>query len=181
MWHKYQGKVDCKIILEEWVRIGGENMFRKILFPTDFSDTSKQVIPYLKYLQSIGKITGTEEIVILHVVDTCIRFPALCAAEEYCKTIDKMMVQAEDQARDVAKTLNDDGIKTSVRIEQGWPLREILRVEIEEDVELIVIGSHGRSNIEEMLLGSVSENVIRKAKCPVLVVKRLAPRTSTKC
>ena len=156
-------------------------MFRKILFPTDFSDTSKQVIPYLKYLQSIGKISGTEEVVILHVVDTFIRFPGLCAAEEYCKTIDKMMIEVEEQAREVAKTLNDVEIKTSVRIEQGLPLREILRAEIEEDVELIVIGSHGRSNIEEMLLGSVSENVIRKAKCPVLVVKRLAPRTCTTC
>ena len=156
-------------------------MFRKILFPIDFSDTSKQVIPYLKYLQGIGKIAGTEEVVILHVVDTCIRFPALCAAAEYCKTIDRMMIEAEKQASEVAKTLNDAGIKTSVRIEHGWPLREILRVEIEEDVELIVIGSHGRSNMEEMLLGSVSENVIRQAKGPVLVVKRLAPGTCTTC
>jgi nucleotide-binding universal stress UspA family protein len=47
-----------------------------------------------------------------------------------------------------------------------------LRVEDEEDVSAIVIGSHGKSNIKEMLLGSVSETVIRKSKKPVLVVKR---------
>jgi len=41
-----------------------------------------------------------------------------------------------------------------------------------EDISLIVIGSHGRSNLEEMLLGSVSEKVIRKCKKPVLVIKR---------
>jgi nucleotide-binding universal stress UspA family protein len=86
--------------------------------------------------------------------------------------VDKMMIEAKEAASEVAKTLNDVGIKTNVRIEQGLPLHEILRVEIEEDADLIVIGSHGRSNIEEMLLGSVSENVIRKSKAPVLVVKR---------
>jgi len=47
-----------------------------------------------------------------------------------------------------------------------------LSVEEEEDVSAIVIGSHGKSNIKEMLLGSVSEKVIRKSKKPVLLVKR---------
>ena len=59
-----------------------------------------------------------------------------------------------------------------MRIEKGIPFKEILRVENEEDIPLIVIGSHGKSNVEEMLLGSVSEKVIRKAKSPVFVVKR---------
>ncbi|MGA3193311.1 MAG: universal stress protein [Candidatus Bathyarchaeia archaeon] len=147
-------------------------MFRKILFPTDFSDTSNKVIPYLKYLQSIGKIHETEEVVILHVLDTYLRTPFLYAANAFLTVVDKMMIEAKEAASEVAKTLNDVGIKTNVRIEQGLPLHEILRVEIEEDADLIVIGSHGRSNIEEMLLGSVSENVIRKSKAPVLVVKR---------
>ena len=48
----------------------------------------------------------------------------------------------------------------------------ILRAEEEEGVSVVVIGSHGKSNIKEMLLGSVSEKVVRKAKSPVLVVKR---------
>ena len=64
------------------------------------------------------------------------------------------------------------GYKTILRIEKGIPFKEILRVEKEEDVSLIVIGSHGTSNVKEMLLGSVSEKVVRKAEKPVLVVKR---------
>jgi nucleotide-binding universal stress UspA family protein len=47
-----------------------------------------------------------------------------------------------------------------------------VRIEEEENISLTVIGSHGKSNVEEMLLGSVSEMVVRKAKGPVLVVKR---------
>lgn len=143
-------------------------MLRKILYPTDFSETSEKVIPYLKNL----KRCGTEEVVILHVVDTYSRIPFPYAATEYLSMVDKMMINAKEAASEVAETLNDVGIKTSIRIEQGLPLQEILRVEIEESVSLIIIGSHGRSNMEEMLMGSVSENVIRKAKGPVLVVKR---------
>jgi nucleotide-binding universal stress UspA family protein len=63
-------------------------------------------------------------------------------------------------------------IKARVRIEKGIPFTEILRVEDDEDVSLIIIGSHGKSNVAEILLGSVSEKVIRKAKRPVLVLKR---------
>jgi nucleotide-binding universal stress UspA family protein len=54
----------------------------------------------------------------------------------------------------------------------GVPIKEILNAEQKEDISIIVIGSHGKSNVEEMLLGSVSENIIRKCKKPVLVVKR---------
>ncbi len=54
---------------------------------------------------------------------------------------------------------------------QGDPFKEIIRVAEEEDVSVIVIGSHGRTDIVEMLLGSVAEKVVRKAKRPVLVVK----------
>jgi nucleotide-binding universal stress UspA family protein len=59
-----------------------------------------------------------------------------------------------------------------VRIETGDPFTEILKVEEEENVSGMAIGSHGVSNIEEMFLGSVSEKVIRKAKKPVHVIKR---------
>jgi len=59
-----------------------------------------------------------------------------------------------------------------IRIETGVPLKEILKVEEEEKVSAIVIGSHGKTNIREMFLGSVSEKVIRKSKNPVLIVKR---------
>ena len=72
----------------------------------------------------------------------------------------------------IAEKLSDAGIKTIIRIEKGIPFKEILRVEKEEDVSLIIIGSHGTSDVKEMLLGSVSEKVVRKAEKPVLVVKR---------
>jgi len=49
---------------------------------------------------------------------------------------------------------------------------KILEIEAEESVSVIVLGSHGKSNVKEMLLGSVSEHVIRNCRKPVLVIKR---------
>ena len=68
--------------------------------------------------------------------------------------------------------MKESGFDVKVGIERRIPLREILRVEEEEGVSVIIIGSHGKTNIEEMLLGSVSEKVIRRSQKPVLVVKR---------
>ena len=144
-------------------------MFHKILYPTDFSDTAEKAIPFLKQLKS----TGTEEVVILHIIDTYrLRIPSIYMPTNLISFIDKMVIEATEKAQKIADILTDAGIGTRIRIEQGLPFREILRVEDEEDVSIIVIGSHGRSNIEEMFLGSVSENVMRKSKSPVLIVKR---------
>ena len=144
-------------------------MFRKILYPTDFSDTAEKAIPFLKQLKS----TGTEEVIILHIIDTYrLRIPSIYMPTNLISFIDKMLIEATAKAQKVADVLTDAGIGTRIRIEQGLPFREILRVEDEEDISIIVIGSHGRSNIEEIFLGSVSENVMRKSKSPVLIVKR---------
>ena len=144
-------------------------MFRKILYPTDFSDGSKIAINYLIQL----KDSGAEEVVILHVVDTrSLHIPEVYAILDLSMLGEKQTLSANENANEVAKILNDAGIKTIIRIEKGIPFKEILRVGKEEDVSLIVIGSHGTSNVKEMLLGSVSEKVVRKAAKPVLVVKR---------
>ena len=144
-------------------------MYEKILYPTDFSDTAEKAIPFLKQL----KDTGIEEVIILHVIDTYrLRIPTIYAPTNLISFIDKMVIEATEKAQKVADVLTAAGIGTRIRIEQGLPFREILRVEDEEDISIIVIGSHGRSNIEEIFLGSVSENVMRKSKSPVLIVKR---------
>jgi nucleotide-binding universal stress UspA family protein len=72
----------------------------------------------------------------------------------------------------VAGELRAEGYRVKSRIETGIPFREILRVADEENVSVIVVGSHGKSNLADMFLGSVSEKIIRSSKKPVLVVTR---------
>jgi len=144
-------------------------MFAKILYPTDFSDVSKKALNYLKQLKG----AGAKEIVILHVIDERkIEAVAIYGTGDSFVFIEKMREEARKEVIAIKKELKKYGFKTKARMVTGIPLREILRVEEEEKVSLIVIGSHGKTNIKEMLLGSVSEKVIRKSKGPILVIKR---------
>jgi nucleotide-binding universal stress UspA family protein len=146
-----------------------EEMFKKILYPTDFSEVSKKAINYIKQL----KEAGTQEVVVLHVLnEKGIEAMARYASGSFNELLQGVEKDAADEMTEIEALLKDSGFKVKLRIEIGIPLTDILKVEEEEGVSVIVIGSHGKSNVKEMLLGSVSEKVIRKSKNPVLVVKR---------
>ena len=146
-------------------------MFRKILYPTDFSDATHKAIQFIKKL----KEAGTEEVVILHVIDD----RTIHSLERYTAQYADMSLIVQDIKEKALQAIGpieeefkESGLKVKTRVEHGIPFSRILQVEEEENVSLTVIGSHGRSNIASMLLGSVSEKVIRKSKKPVIVIKR---------
>ena len=146
-------------------------MFKKILYPTDFSDVSLKALDYLKQLRECG----SEEVLVLHVIHERTIDAVRAYAGESVDVEDFERGYIEQAAKSVEKVeaeLKKFGYKVNKIINIGFPLREILITEEEEDISLIVIGSHGKSNLEEMFLGSVSEKVVRKCKNPVLVVKR---------
>ena len=82
---------------------------------------------------------------------------------------------SEDALEVRAAKLRQSGIKTSWRVQMGVPHEEIVRTAEEEDAGMIVMGTHGRSGLNRALLGSVTERVIRLARCPVLTVRH--PKT----
>lgn len=149
-------------------------MFKKILYPTDFSDASKKALDYVKQLRE----AGAKEVIVLHVIDDR-EIPGFIGPDEGApvsgmqveKMITLMEEDAEKETRATEAELRESGFDVRVRIEKGIPFRDILRVEEEEEVSVIVVGSHGKGVVKEMLLGSVSEKVIRKSKKPVLVIK----------
>jgi len=146
-------------------------MFKKILYPTDFSDVSKKALDYIKQL----KESGTKEVVVLHVIDEreiehISHIPEINITEEELEK--RKEENAKEEMSPIVTELKKSGFAVKTRIEKGIPFRDILKVEEEEKVSVVVIGSHGKSCIAEMLLGSVSEKVIRKSSKPVLVVRR---------
>ncbi|HEU18945.1 MAG TPA: universal stress protein [Deltaproteobacteria bacterium] len=145
-------------------------MFEKILYPLDFSDVSLKALAVVKQL----KDAGAKEVVILHVIDS--RFFDAMAWYAHKKNLKEIGNDLEKEARKQISAIENDlinsGFNVKIRVIKGVPSSVILRVEKEEKVSAIVIGSHGMSNLEEMLIGSVSEKVIRKAHSLVLVVKR---------
>ncbi|MBN2568410.1 MAG: universal stress protein [Deltaproteobacteria bacterium] len=146
-------------------------MFRKILYPTDFSEATRKATQFIKKL----KEAGTEEVVILHVIDdrtihSLERYTAQYA--DVSLVVQDIKEKALQAVNPIEEELRESGFKVKIRVEHGIPFSQILKVEEEENVSLTVIGSHGKSNIGSMLLGSVSEKVIRKSKKPVIVIKR---------
>lgn len=92
---------------------------------------------------------------------------------EFLKSV--RQAQEEDARKRLAPLvagLKEAGLKVKRRIEPGVPKLKILQIEREENVDAIILGSHGRSNLKEMVLGSVSEYVIRHSEKPVIVIKR---------
>jgi len=146
-------------------------MFEKILYPTDFSDVSKKALGYIKKL----KEAGTKEVIVLHVIDEreIEHVSHIPGIHMHAKELAELREEgAKEGIRAIEAELKETGFDVKVRIERGIPLRDILRVEEEEHISAIVIGSHGKSCINEMFLGSVSENVIRKSNKPVLIIRR---------
>lgn len=146
-------------------------MFEKILYPTDFSDVSKKALDYIKTL----KDAGAKEVIVLHVIDER-EIDHLAHLPEASIDIEELEKKREEHAKEeigaIEKELKEGGFTVKTMIKKGVPFTDILKAEEEENVSVVVIGSHGKSCISEMLLGSVSEKVIRKSNKPVLVVRR---------
>ncbi len=150
-------------------------MFEKILYPTDFSDVSKKA---LAFIMSMGE-AGLKEVVVLRVIDQKrteyihgISWAGKDEIQFFENVYKKFEQEAMEELKPIKSKLRAAGFTVKLRVEKGVPRLKILEVEKEEDVSAIVLGSHGRSNLAEMLLGSVSEYVIRYCKKPVIVIKR---------
>lgn len=148
-------------------------MFKRVLYPTDFSPCAEAVVPYLLKM----KEAGTREVVLCHVIDE--RYPGMLVppgSEEILPPVQLDFQRAlEDENRrrmDKLALKLSKNFKVKVFLEYGIPFRTILEKAESEKVDLIILGSHGKSNLAEMLLGSVSEKVVRKSKRPCLVIKR---------
>ena len=139
-----------------------------ILVPIDFSDCSKKAFEYALALQ---KEHGAE-ILALHVIDTSRSgIIASCATN----VIDTVRQSVQEMTRELMAGFFDEEAADSAGIKRivisGNPFETILRVAAERDVELIVMGTYGWTPLARLFGGSVAEKVVRKAQCPVLVVR----------
>ena len=142
---------------------------KKILYPTDFSDSSLEALPYALSFARDYKA----KLILMHVVNEAIFSEGLSLAraiapealgQEMADEADrrlKMLIPADQRA----------GLDVEMVILHGMPFLEVIRYAKANDVDLIVIGTHGRSGMDHIIFGSTAEKVVRKAPCPVLSVK----------
>lgn len=145
--------------------------YQKILIATDFSAASEHA---LEYATSLARDSGAT-LLISHVEET----PAPSVGGDlYFAQVDYPSPEVRRQLDKVVPT--DIRVAFEHRLAHGTPADEILRIAEEDQADLIVIGTHGRTGLARVLMGSVAEAVMRRATCPVLTVKH-APKSAAGC
>jgi len=140
-------------------------MFEKILFPLDFSRHAERIVHRLPDLKRVGLETA----VLLHVINPIKAVRWMNGDEQL---LDKMKADAEQRLRVISEFLTArHGITAKCRVEIGATDQEIINTAEELAVSLIVMGAHGRSYIRGTLLGSVTQNVLRQTKTPLLIAR----------
>lgn len=139
----------------------------KILAAIDLSAATDKVLEAARQSASLA----AAELWLLHVVEP---EPAFVGFDPGPQTVRDQVAQKVHKEHEAlqrhAAALRDSGIKTTGLVVQGPTSDTILREAEKLGTDLIVVGSHGHGAMYQMLVGSVSEGVIRGAKCPVLVV-----------
>ncbi|RKZ30787.1 universal stress protein [bacterium] len=141
----------------------------KILLPTDFSEHSKAAAPYAV---DIASRYGAE-LHIIHVFDENALDPLYFS---YSGTVgeyfDKVKEGFDSEVDSFLSDIDTGDLTIVPILSNGNPFVEIVRYAKNNDIDMIIIGTHGRTGLSHMLLGSIAEKVIRKAHCPVLSVRR---------
>jgi nucleotide-binding universal stress UspA family protein len=144
-------------------------VLRRILVPVDFSKHSQQA---LRYGAAIADKFGAE-LYLLHVVqDVALFLPDLVTvAPPVLPPFEQLSAAVRDGLTRFLAENNLAGRAARMEVREGAPHIEIGEVAKDDNIDLIVMGTHGRGVLAHMLLGSVAEKVVRTAPCPVLTVR----------
>src|SRR5262245_50848825 len=144
---------------------------RSILLPTDFSEPSGVAGKYAKAMAE----SFHASLHVLHVIEESALIYPLVGYEGAFPPLPQLRddIEKEVHAR-LEKLLSAserETLRAQLAIRIGSPFVEVIRYAKEQNIDLIVMGTHGRGPIAHMLMGSVAEKVVRKAPCPVLTVR----------
>ena len=145
-----------------------EPNIKKVLVPIDFSDYSKNA---LKYAVNFAK-SFNADIILIYVVEPVIYPPDFSMGQIAMPSINtEWDNRAKDELQKLAKSEIAEIANVKTVIKTGKPFVEIIETAKEENVDLIIIATHGHSGVEHILFGSTAEKVVRKAPCPVLTLR----------
>ncbi len=147
-------------------------MYQKILLPTDGSKFAENAAQHAIWIAS----RSGAEIIVLNVIETSslVGLPAedlIVRIKEMLKEEGRRSLERiSEMVTESEKESKIEDIKITLKTEEGSPADAILKTIEKEDVDLVVMGTSGKHGLDRFLLGSVTEKVVRSAKCPVLAV-----------
>ena len=140
-----------------------------VLVPMDFSATADRALEYAIALaqQLQARLT------LLHVLDITPMTIDEMTAGVVTTYLDDLETDAQHLLQASRERVQRAGLQGESLLVQGTPTQTIIDTAAEQGVDLIIMGTHGRTGLAHMFLGSVAEHVVRQGPCPVLVVRRV--------
>jgi universal stress protein A len=140
----------------------------RILVPIDFSSYSKEALQYAVPFARKFKA----ELILLHVVEPAIYPADFNFGQVGIPSIeDELRGKAVEELNKLVEKETKRRARSSIMVRVGKPFIEIINAAKEENIDLIIMATHGHSGIEQILFGSTAERVVRKSHCPVLTVR----------
>lgn len=142
-------------------------MTERLLVPFDGSPLAERALAHVAQKHPDADVT------LLYVVDPVgVVYEAEARGLPDAETWhERATAEAEETLADAAATLADAGCEVETVVETGRPSREILDSVADHDIDHVVMGSHGRSGVSRLLLGSTAERVLRRSPVPVTIVR----------
>lgn len=145
-----------------------EPNIKKVLIPIDFSDYSKNS---LRYSVNFTRCFNAE-LILIYVIEPVIYPPDFSMGQIAVPAVDvDIDKRASEELKKLAKTEIPADMKVKTLVKTGKPFVEIIETAAAENIDLIIIASHGHSGVEHILFGSTADKVVRKAPCPVLTLR----------
>lgn len=143
--------------------------FRRILYATDFSTASR---PAFKKAIEVARASGAR-LLIGHVLPSVgtLGLNGYVTPRMYKEMEQALRLGAEKRLERFRKQAEKAGVRSEARLLQGFPAGEIAAAAKSQKADLVVVGTHGRTGMARVLVGSVASRVIASAPCPVLAVR----------
>ena len=138
-----------------------------LLVPTDFSPYAERALDYAIALASALRARVT----LLHVISALYWATGDLPGALSAAVLEELEAVARQSLKQALQRVRDAGLDGEAMVVHGSPFECIVAAARDQGIDLIVMGSHGRTGLRHVLLGSVAERVVRLAPCPVLVTR----------
>ena len=141
---------------------------KKVLVPTDFSESARHALTYgISFAREYEA-----ELTLLHVVENLtVGYASDLFPVPMAEVFQEISGYAKAELAKLAAEARKKDVAVVEQVVQGKPSAEIIRFAGETEVDMIVLGTHGKGMLDQALFGSTTERVVRRAPCPVLTVR----------
>jgi nucleotide-binding universal stress UspA family protein len=141
-----------------------------IVVPTDFSRDAEQALAVAR--RFLGR-PGGARLVLVHAFHLPVEYTAYGPIPTSVNYLKDVAADAEERLGELAARFRAEGVEVSTVCREGYPPDVIVDVAAAEKADLVAMGTHGRSGLAHLFLGSTAERVVQRSPCPVMTVRRM--------